>query len=67
VVITSVDQSSPAAEAGLDQGMVIEEVNHKPVGNMQQYRQALSSAGDQPVLLLVNRAGATSFIVVQPH
>jgi serine protease Do len=67
VVITSVDDSSPAAEAGLDQGMVIQEVNHKPVANLQQYRQALASAGDQPVLLLVNHGGGTSFIVVQPH
>jgi serine protease Do len=67
VVITSVDQSSPAAEAGLAQGMVIQEVNHKPVSNMQQYRQALASAGDKPVLLLVNRNGITNYMVVQPH
>lgn len=67
VVITSVDQSSPAAEAGLDQGMVIQEVNHKPVSNIQQYRQALATAGDQPVLLLVNKSGITTYIVVQPH
>ncbi len=67
VVITSVDDSSPAADAGLAQGMVIQEVNHKPVSNLQQYRQALASAGDQPVLLLVNHGGGTSFIVVQPH
>ena len=67
VVVTSVDQNSPAAEVGLDQGMVIQEVNHKPVSNIQQYRQALSSAGDQPVLLLVNRNGVTNYIVVQPQ
>jgi hypothetical protein len=47
--------------------MVIQEVNHKPVSNIQQYRQALSSAGDQPVLLLVNRNGVTNYIVVQPQ
>jgi serine protease Do len=67
VVITSVDESSNAAEAGLDQGMVIQEVNHKPVNNIQQYKQALASAGDQPVLLLVNKGGITNFVVVQPH
>ena len=67
VVVTSVDESSPAAEAGLAQGMVIQEVNHKPVSNIQQYRQALASAGDQPVLLLVNQSGVTNYIVVQPH
>jgi serine protease Do len=67
VVITSVDQSSAAAEVGLDQGMVIEEVNRKPVNNIQQYKQALASAGDQPVLLLVNQGGITRFYTVQPH
>ena len=67
VVVTSVDQSSNAAEAGLDQGMVIQEVNKKTVSNLQQYRQALASAGDQPVLLLVNKGGITTFLVVQPH
>jgi serine protease Do len=67
VVVTSVDQSSPAAEVGLDQGMVIQEVNHKPVSNIQQYKQALASASDQPVLLLVNEGGITKYVVVQPH
>jgi serine protease Do len=67
VVVSSVDESSPAAETGLEQGMVIQEVNHKPVNNIQQYRQALASAGSQSVLLLVNRAGVTNYIVVQPH
>ena len=67
VVVTSVDESSPAAETGLAQGMIIQEVNHKPVSNLQQYKQALAAAGDQPVLLLVNQNGVTNYIVVQPH
>ena len=67
VVITSVDPSSSAAAAGLQQGMVIQEVNHKPVSNVQQYRQAIQAAGDQTVLLLVNQGGVTNFIVVEPH
>jgi serine protease Do len=67
VVVTSVDESSPAAETGLAQGMVIQEVNHKPVSNLQQYKQALAAAGDQPVLLLVSQNGITNYIVVQPH
>jgi serine protease Do len=54
VVVGSVDASSAAAEAGLDRGNVIEEVNHKPVNNIQQYKQAVAAAGQQAVLLLVN-------------
>ena len=65
VVVTSVDPSSPAA-GELNRGDVIQEVNHKPVQNVNDYRQALASAGKNPVLLLVNRDGITNYVVVQP-
>jgi serine protease Do len=65
VVVTSVDPSSMAAAAGLERGDVIQEVNRKPVHNMTQFSEALASAGDQAVLLLVNRGGTTHYIVVQ--
>ncbi len=64
VVVTSVDASSDAAAAGLSQGDVIQEVNHKPVSNIEQYKQALAGSGKQPVLLLVNRGGVTNYIVI---
>jgi serine protease Do len=67
VIVGSVDPSSAAAEAGLERGNVIEEVNHKPVTNIQQYKQAVAAAGQQPVLLLVNQQGVTRFMVVQAH
>lgn len=64
VVITAVDPSSAAAAADLESGDVIQEVNRKPVRNVTEYKQALLGAGNQAVLLLVNRAGATRYIVV---
>jgi serine protease Do len=70
VVITSVDPASPAAAAQLERGMIIQEVNHKPVNNVREYRQALAGADDHPVLLLVmlpNTQGATNYIVVEPQ
>jgi serine protease Do len=66
VVVTSVDPSSPAASE-LNRGDIIQEVNHKPVASVEQYRQAIASAGNQPVLLLVNRGGATQYVVIEPH
>ena len=74
VVITSVDPDSPAAAADppLDRGCVIEEVNHKPVTDIQSYEQAIASAGNQPVLLLVyfpgpnGSQGGPQYVVVQP-
>ncbi|HVA95774.1 MAG TPA: DegQ family serine endoprotease [Candidatus Dormibacteraeota bacterium] len=67
VVVTEVDSSSAAAAAGIQQGDVIEEVNRKPVRNVNQYEQAIAGAGNQPVLLLVSRGGVTHFIVVAPQ
>jgi serine protease Do len=66
VVVTDVDASSPAATTGLSRGDVIQEVNHKPVHNVDEYNQAITSTGKRPVLLLVNHGGRTSFIVVEP-
>lgn len=66
VVVTQVDPSSQAAAADLQRGDVIQEVDRKPVRNMQQYREAMASVGNQAVLLLVNRGGTTHYIVVQP-
>jgi serine protease Do len=69
VVVTSVDPSSSAGGTELGQGDVIEEVNHKPVTSIESYRQALSSAGEKPVLLLVymTHGGGPQYIVVDPQ
>jgi serine protease Do len=65
VVVGTVDPSSAAAAAGLSRGDVIQEVNHKPVHNITEYKQALAAAGKQSVLLLVNEGGATRFVVIE--
>jgi len=64
VVISSVDASSPAAAARLEQGDVIQEVNRKPVHNVAEYNRALAAAGHQSILLLVKRGDATRYVVV---
>jgi len=70
VVITSVDPSSPAAAASLERGIIIQEVNHKPVNNAQEYHAALQGADDHPVLLLImipNSDGQQRYVVVEPQ
>ena len=67
VVVTQVDPSSASASAGIQRGDVILEVDHKPVHNLQEYNQAIAGRANQPVLLLLSRGGATSYIVVQPQ
>jgi serine protease Do len=65
VVVSSVDPSSAAAAAGLERGDIIQEVNHKPVTNIQDYKQALAGTGNQPLLLLINQNGITRYVVVE--
>jgi serine protease Do len=67
LVVTEVDSDSPAAEAGLRSGDVIEEINHQSVTNVREFNRLTRQAGKQSVLLLVNRGGNTTFIVVEPH
>ena len=65
VVVDNVDPSSRAAEAGLQNGDVIQQVNHRSVSNSKEFSQAVSaSAKDEPVLLLVERNGGTMFLAV---
>jgi serine protease Do len=66
VVVTSVDPAGAAAAAGLNRGVVIQEVNHKAVSNVQEFKKAMADAGKQPVLLLVNQGGVTGYVVVTP-
>ena len=67
VVVNQVDPESAAAQAGIQQGDVIQEVNRKPVHNVNDYEQAVSGSANQPTLLLLNRGGTTLFTVVQPQ
>ena len=64
VVIDQVDPAGPAAQAGLAQGDVIQQVNRQPVRSPEDIRNALQRSGNQPPLLLVNRGGQTLFVSV---
>ncbi len=65
VVITQVAPDSLAAQAGLQSGDVIEEVNRHPVNSVNEYQQALSHGNSDSALLLINRNGGALYIAVQ--
>jgi serine protease Do len=67
VVIASVDPASAAADAGLQRGDVIQELNRKPIHSVEDYNRALSGIHDQSILLLVSRDSTTRYVVIQPH
>ncbi len=63
VIVRSVDRGSAAAHAGIKQGVVIVELNRKPVRGMADLK-GLDAEGDRAVLALVVRDGASFYIVV---
>ncbi|MCB9383603.1 MAG: DegQ family serine endoprotease [Bryobacterales bacterium] len=67
VVVTRVRPDSPAAEAGLQSGLVIQEVNRKPVRNVDEFRSAMGTVKKgEAVMLLVHVRGGSRFVVVEP-
>jgi serine protease Do len=66
VVVDEVDASGPAADAGLSHGVVITQVNRKPVTNAQDFKRLMNEAKGKAALLTINSGGTNGFIVVQP-
>jgi serine protease Do len=65
VVVRSVRDGSPAANAGLRPGDVITEIDRTPVTSLDDVRRAMDKRpGDKPALLLVHRDGATLYVAV---
>ena len=63
VVVTNVEQGSPAAEAGLRQGDVIKEIQREPVKSMDDYNRLASKIESEKggALMLVERNGHTFY------
>ena len=57
---------SRAADAGLQEGDVILEVNRQAVQSVDELRAAVRKTTDRPVLLLVEREGRSLFVTVKP-
>ena len=63
VLVTAVMPESPAANANVQAGDIILQINQVPVSTVQGVRNEVAKAkGDKPLLLLLRRAdGGTSF------
>jgi serine protease Do len=67
VVVTRVEPGSPAADAGIQTGDVIQEINRKPVKNVEDFVQKVEKAkGQENVLLLIQRGQNNLFAAVTP-
>jgi serine protease Do len=67
VVVTRVEPGSPAADAGIQTGDIIREVNRKLVKDANDLVQKIEQAKDQnSILLLVQRGQNNMFAAVTP-
>jgi len=66
VVVQDVNPDGRAADAGIQAGDVIEQVNREPVNSVEELRSAVRRTSGRPVLLLVNREGRNIFVTVRP-
>ena len=62
LLVTAVDPSGAAADAGVQPRDVIEQVNRQPVRTVEQLKSAIQRSGSRPALLLVNRRGQSTFL-----
>ena len=66
VIVSTVAPSSPAAEAGLRRGSLIERVNRRPVTSVQEFRTEISRiASGKSILILARFGGSNQFIVIK--
>ncbi len=66
VLVAGVNAGSRPAEAGLQRGDVIEEVNRQPVVSVQEFERVVRQNRQQTTLLLVNRGGDTLYVAIEP-
>jgi S1-C subfamily serine protease len=68
VVVSDVEEGSPAGEGGLSRGDLILEVNRQPVTTLQDFRAALDHTTDMKSLLfLIRRGDNTLYVALQPE
>jgi serine protease Do len=64
--VQQVNPDGRAADAGIEAGDIILEVNRQPVQSVEELRAAVRKTTDRPTLLLVSREGRELFVTVRP-
>ncbi len=67
-MVSGVDASGPAAEAGLRRGDVVREINRLPIHDIEDYESITANLRtDTTVLLLVERRGSNLYVALKPE
>jgi serine protease Do len=66
VLVSGVREGSPASEAGLQRGDLIQEIENKPVENMDAYRKIMrESASKEQILMVIRHGGHSRYVVLK--
>jgi Do/DeqQ family serine protease len=66
LVVREVDPDGRAADAGIQRGDIIREVNRQPIHSVEDLRAAVKLNPDRPALILVQRGDGSLFVTVRP-
>lgn len=65
VIVTNVAPGSPAADAGIQPGDLIQSVNRQSVNSAEDFGKAVNSTKGNKVLLLIRRGKYSRFVVIE--
>ena len=66
VVVSGVTSGSPASEAGLQRGDLIQEIENEPVENVDDYKRIMQeSASKKQILMVIRHRGHTRYVVLK--
>jgi S1-C subfamily serine protease len=66
LLVTRVSPDGSAANAGIRQGDLIQEVNRRPVRTLAEFSSAIQQSGPRPALLLIKRRDAVVYVTLRP-
>jgi Do/DeqQ family serine protease len=65
LLVTKVDPGSNAADAGIRQGDLIQEVNRQPVRTLAEFNSAIQRSGARPALVLIKRRNVVTYVTLK--
>lgn len=65
LLVTRIDPNGSAANAGIRQGDLIQEVNRQPVNTIAEFNAAIQRSGAKPALVLVKRRNGVIYLTLK--
>jgi len=66
VVISGIENGSPASDAGLQRGDLIQEIEHEPVENLRDYKKIMKeSSSKKQILIVIKHRGHSRYVVLK--